>query len=117
LYAVGRHDELVPELEVELTDSGYVARSGGEGEGVVPATAAAAPVDPIWDVLPPEPPGITLEEIAERLTRNGQKLPERTIRDHLKKGGARYQHDGTGRKTSPYRYWRGELDAPPGRAA
>jgi hypothetical protein len=69
--------------------------------------------DPIWDVLPTEPPGITVKEVTQRLADRpgGGKLTGPTIRARLKKGaGSRYQRDGSGEKNSPYCYWRGEAN-------
>jgi hypothetical protein len=106
LTGYGRDDETFDELVTELTSAGYVAR----GDKVQVRQQVLS--DTIVGLLPPAEPGITYAELVEAWP--GETVPSKqTLLDVLRSGTehGQWQRTGTGKKGSPFTYWRPRVEA------
>jgi hypothetical protein len=114
ITGLSRFCETPAELVIELTEKGYVARGtkaevgrqAKEGKG-----AKEAKEKLVCDLLPTEPPGLTVRELLARLPKQGGEaiMSDRRLRDILSDGakeGKWKRTEAKGAKNDPSRYWR-----------
>lgn len=98
IHALSRFDETPDKLVVELTEKGYVAL------GDETALAAVEAKDAIMEVIPTtEEAAMTLGDLVQE-TKKKRTMVQGAIQELVDKGKA--LKTGSGRKGSPYRYWR-----------
>jgi hypothetical protein len=101
LSAIGRHDDIPPELVVELTADGFIARGSRDEAGRAEIIAR------IQAALPLVPPGLMEAEVARKAWPDGEQKRRQDFYNVLKEGVAAglWNCSGTGRKGDPFRYW------------
>jgi hypothetical protein len=110
ITALSRYEETPREWVIELTDGGYVARDGTKAEAVTKARQGREDTS-IASLLPPQPPGLTVNELLASWPGSQGKNPE-TARRRLGQilqdgfGLEKWHRGGSGKKNDPYRYWR-----------
>ncbi len=106
LTAYGRDEETYDELVIELAEGKYIAHGSRD-------QVRARTLNEILDsILPGEPPGMTWAQIADAWP--GDSKPRRNnLLDALNGGfeSFRYGRRGTGKRGSPYTFWRGPPDS------
>lgn len=105
MSAKGRYKETPDKLLVELTPAGYVSRGDPDNPTVKAIFGAGLWKQKALDILPKEEPGLTLEELQQKLGDDSARKADVLAWLHQRTEDGELTQTGKGAKGTPYR-WR-----------